>query len=168
MHHQSKTTHNTAMTNEDYMNEELEALAVMTEEEACRVYNVDFKAEAEIYIVHSLKQKNMMTKLFRSQMRQVMTDAWRYRITGESFSESLKRAWTLLKLKAQMKQRTVQFFYQKVNGEIRQAFGTLKDEVISSIVKGNGRRPSDNLFTYFDTERNEFRSFKKFNLIRIG
>ena len=40
----------TAMTNEDYMNEELEALAVMTEEEACRVYNVDFKAEAEIYI----------------------------------------------------------------------------------------------------------------------
>ena len=59
MHHQSKTTHNTAMTNEDYMNEELEALAVMTEEEACRVYNVDFKAEAEIYIVHSIKQKNM-------------------------------------------------------------------------------------------------------------
>ncbi|HIX87190.1 MAG TPA: hypothetical protein H9848_11385 [Candidatus Parabacteroides intestinigallinarum] len=38
------------MTNEDYMNEELEALAAMTEEEACRVYNVDFKAEAEIYI----------------------------------------------------------------------------------------------------------------------
>ena len=111
----------------------------------------------------------MMTKLFRSQMRQVMTDAWKmYRITGESFSESLKRAWMLLKLKAQMTQRTVQFFYQKVNGEIRQAFGTLKDEVISSIVKGNGRRPSDNLFTYFDTERNEFRSFKKFNLIRIG
>ena len=110
-----------------------------------------------------------MTKLFRSQMRQVMTDAWKmYRITGESFSENLKRAWMLLKLKAQMKQRTVQFFYQKVNGEIRQAFGTLKDEVISSIVKGNGRKPSDNLFTYFDTERNEFRSFKKFNLIRIG
>lgn len=111
----------------------------------------------------------MMTKLFRSQMRQVMTDAWKmYRITGESFSENLKRAWMLLKLKAQMKQRTVQFFYQKVNGEIRQAFGTLKDEVISSIVKGNGRKPGDNLFTYFDTERNEFRSFKKFNLIRIG
>lgn len=38
------------MTNEDYMNEELEALAVMTEEEACQVYNVDFKAEAEVYI----------------------------------------------------------------------------------------------------------------------
>ncbi len=40
----------TAMTNEDYMNNELTALAAMTEEEACKVYNVDYKAEAEIYI----------------------------------------------------------------------------------------------------------------------
>lgn len=38
------------MTNEDYMNNELEALAAMTEAEACKVYNVDYKAEAEIYI----------------------------------------------------------------------------------------------------------------------
>ena len=52
-----------------------------------------------------------MTTLFKSQMRQVMSDAWRiYRVTGESFSESLKRAWLLLKLKAQMKQKTVHFF----------------------------------------------------------
>ncbi|HIX87191.1 MAG TPA: DUF2693 domain-containing protein [Candidatus Parabacteroides intestinigallinarum] len=110
-----------------------------------------------------------MKTSFRSQMRQVMTDAWKmYRITGESFSESLKRAWMLLKLKAQMRRRTVQFFYQKVNGEIRQAFGTLRDEVINPITKGNGRKPNESLFTYFDTEKGGFRSFKKFNLIRIG
>ena len=110
-----------------------------------------------------------MTTLFKSQMRQVMSDAWRiYRVTGESFSESLKRAWLLLKLKAQMKQKTVQFFYQKVNGEIRQAFGTLRDEVINTIVKETGRKPNDNMFTYFDTEKQEFRSFKKFNLIIKG
>ena len=106
-----------------------------------------------------------MTTLFKSQMRQVMSDAWRI---GESFSESLKRAWLLLKLKAQMKQKTVQFFYQKVNGEIRQAFGTLRDEVINTIVKETGRKPNDNMFIYFDTEKQEFRSFKKFNLIKIG
>lgn len=109
-----------------------------------------------------------MTTLFKSQMRQVMSDAWRIRVTGESFSESLKRAWLLLKLKAQMKQKTVQFFYQKVNGEIRQAFGTLRDEVINTIVKETGRKPNDNMFIYFDTEKQEFRSFKKFNLIKIG
>ena len=35
------------MTNEDYMNNELAELEAMTEKEA---YNVDYKAEAEIYI----------------------------------------------------------------------------------------------------------------------
>ena len=67
-----------------------------------------------------------------------------------------------------MKQKTVQFFYQKVNGEMRQAFGTLRDEVINTIVKETGRKPNDNMFIYFDTEKQEFRSFKKFNLIKIG
>lgn len=110
-----------------------------------------------------------MATEFKNKMRDVMNDAWRmFRITGESFSECLKRAWMLLKLKTQMKTKTVQFFYQKVSGEIRQAFGTLKDEVIEQHVKGTVRKPNDNLFTYFDTERGEFRSFKKFNLIKIA
>lgn len=110
-----------------------------------------------------------MATEFKNQMRQVMNDAWRmFRITGESFSECLKRAWLLLKLKSQMKKRTVQFFYQKVSGEIRQAFGTLRDDAIADNVKGTGRKPNENLFTYFDTERGEFRSFKKFNLIKIA
>lgn len=109
-----------------------------------------------------------MSTNFKSQMKEVMSDAWRmFRITGESFSECLKRSWLLLKLKAQMKKRTVQFFYQKVNGEIRQAFGTLEESVISENMKGTGRKLNENLFTYFDKEKNEFRSFKKFNLIRI-
>ena len=68
-----------------------------------------------------------------------------------------------------MKQKTVQFFYQKVNGEIRQAFGTLRDEVINTIVKKTGRKPNDNMFIYFDTEKQEFRSTKEiqFNQDRI-
>lgn len=41
------------MRNVDYMNNELAELAeleAMTEKEACEIYNVDYKAEAEIYI----------------------------------------------------------------------------------------------------------------------
>ena len=34
-----------------------------------------------------------------------------------------------------MKSQIVQFFYQKTNGEIRQAFGTMQDEVIHDKVK---------------------------------
>ena len=110
-----------------------------------------------------------MSTKFRSQMKEVMSTAWQmFRITGESFSECLKRSWLLLKLKAQMKKRTVQFFYQNVSGEIRQAFGSLRDKVIADNVKGTGRKANENQFTYFDCEKNEFRSFKKFNLVKIA
>lgn len=109
-----------------------------------------------------------MSTTFKNNMREVMNEAWRiFRITGESFAECLKKSWLLLKLKLAMKKRTVQFFYQKVSGEVRQAFGTLRDEVIADNVKGTGRKPNENLFTYFDCEKNEFRSFKKFNLIKM-
>ena len=47
-----KITYNiTAMTNKDNMNNELESLAAMTEAEACKLYNVDYKDEAIQYIV---------------------------------------------------------------------------------------------------------------------
>lgn len=39
------------MTNEDNMNNELESLVAMTEAEACKIYNVDYKDEAIQYIV---------------------------------------------------------------------------------------------------------------------
>ena len=54
-------------------------------------------------------------------------------------------------------------------GEIRQAFGTMKDEVIADKIKGNDtRRKNDDLFTYWDCEKEAFRSFKKFNLVKIA
>lgn len=110
-----------------------------------------------------------MSTTFKSNMREVMSNAWRFfKVTGESFSDCLKRAWQVYKLAKEMKKRTVQFFYQKVSGEIRQAFGTLEESVIADNVKGTGHKPNDNLFTYFDKEKNEFRSFKKFNIIRIA
>ena len=52
--------------------------------------------------------------------------AWQFaRQTGLSFSECLKKAWANIKLKAKMKTSIVEFYYKKINGEIRQAFGTL-------------------------------------------
>lgn len=39
------------MTNIDNMNNELAELEAMTEDEACKLYNVDFKDEAIQYIV---------------------------------------------------------------------------------------------------------------------
>ncbi len=35
-------------------------------------------------------------------------------------------------------------------------------------VKGTGRKPNDNLQVYWDTEKEEYRCFKKCNLIKIA
>jgi hypothetical protein len=111
----------------------------------------------------------IMSTNFRNNMREVMKNAHRFfKVTGESFSECLKRAWVVYKLSKAMKVKTVQFFYQKVSGEIRQAFGTMREEVIHDKVKGTGKVKNDDMFTYWDTEKGAFRSFKKFNLIRIA
>ena len=110
-----------------------------------------------------------MSTNFKNQMKEVMQTAWRFfKVTGESFSECLKRAWQVYKLSKAMKTKIVQFFYQKVSGEIRQAFGTMKDEIIHDKVKGAGCRKNEDLFNYWDTEAGGWRSFKKFNLIKIA
>lgn len=110
-----------------------------------------------------------MSANFKNQMKEIMKNAWRFfKVTGESFSECLKKAWQVYRLVKEMKSKTVQFFYQKVSGEIRQAFGTLRDEVIADNVKGTGNRKNEDLFTYWDTEKESFRSFKKFNLVKIA
>ena len=111
-----------------------------------------------------------MSTTFKNQMRELMSDAWRlFRVTGESFAECLKKSWMLLKLKIQMKTRKVQFFFMKVSGEVRQAFGTMQDEIIADKIKGGDiRKKNEHLFTYWDCEKEEFRSFKKFNLLRIA
>lgn len=110
-----------------------------------------------------------MSTVFKNTMKEVMTDAWRmFRITGESFATCLKRAWQLAKLAKAMKTKVVQFFYVKAStGELRQAFGTLQASVIDGLVKGTGRKANENLMTYYDQEAQGFRSFKKFNLVKV-
>lgn len=72
-----------------------------------------------------------------------------------------------MKLKTAMKQRIVKFYFKKVDGSIREAYGTLKENLIPS-TNGDNRKKNDTVQVYFDTERQEYRSFKVANLIKIG
>lgn len=110
-----------------------------------------------------------MSTTIKNQLSSIMSEAWRmFRITGESFATCLKRAWQLAKLAKAMKTKVVQFFYVKAStGELRQAFGTLQSNVIDGLVKGTGRKQNENCMTYYDQEAQGFRSFKKFNLVKV-
>ena len=102
-----------------------------------------------------------------SDLRQIMQTAWRFfKITGESFSECLKRAWTNFKLVAAMRTRIVKFYFQKVDGSIREAYGTLRSDLIPETT-GTDRKRNDTVQAYFDTERSEYRCFKRLNLVKV-
>ncbi len=63
-----------------------------------------------------------------------------------------------------MQTKIVKFYFQKVNGEIREAWGTLNPDLMPK-TEQNQRKQNDTVQVYFDTEINEFRCFKKFNLV---
>lgn len=109
-----------------------------------------------------------MATTFRIELRNVMSLAWQFvKRNGYTMSEALKCAWANIKLRAALNKRIVKFYFQKVNGEIREAYGTLKTELIPE-TKGDERKRNDTVQVYFDTEKSEYRCFKKANLIKIA
>ena len=72
-----------------------------------------------------------------------------------------------IKLKAAMKNRIVKFYFQKVDGSVREAYGTLKDNLIPAIAGTDNRKRNDTVQVFYDTEKQEWRCFKKANLISI-
>ncbi|WP_106827700.1 SH3 beta-barrel fold-containing protein [Parabacteroides pacaensis] len=82
--------------------------------------------------------------------------------TGKAFAVCLSRAWALYRLTRQMHNGIVTFAYEKADGSLRKAKGTLKD--VQNLIKGTG---TENYKTvrYFDVDKQSFRSFKVENFI---
>lgn len=55
-----------------------------------------------------------------------------------------------MKLKAEMKKRIVKFYFQKIDGSLREAYGTTNPETIPATT--GTRKPADTVQTYFDTK----------------
>lgn len=97
----------------------------------------------------------------------IMRMAWQFvKRNGFSLAEALKTAWRNAKVKIAMYNGIVRFTFKKVDGSLREAFGTLKASLLPP-TQGN-RRENPTLQTYFDTEKGEYRCFKVANLISIG
>lgn len=100
-----------------------------------------------------------------TDLANIMSMAWRFwRITRHAFAECLKLAWQNFNLVRQMKVGVVKFYFQKVDGTLREAWGTLKSDLVPHI-GDDQRKKNDTVQIYFDTELNEWRCFKRLNLI---
>jgi hypothetical protein len=97
----------------------------------------------------------------------VMCLAWQFvKRNGLNMSEALKVAWRNGKLKIAMKSKIVKFYYQKVDGTMREAYGTLSDRLMPATGNDN-RKKNDTVQVYYDTECQEWRCFKKANLVSV-
>lgn len=113
--------------------------------------------------------------------RKAMVRAWQIKrqydvmYNGQTlFSECLKMAWaeTVRTEKAVEKMRlgVLWFYFLKVDGTIRRACGTLCANYIPAddMPTGNSnRRQNESLQVYYDLEKQEWRCFKKQNLLSI-
>lgn len=115
-------------------------------------------------INNSLKKHlTMKAQINKSQLFKMAHTMLR-KAEAANLSEALTKAWKALKLKAAMMAGNVAFAFRKLNGEIRQAVGTLVN--VAYTAKNTTRKagPAD-VICYFDVEKNAFRSFNAANLI---
>lgn len=109
-----------------------------------------------------------MSKTMKTQMREVMILAWQMiKRNGYTMSEALKTAWRNIKLRAAMQQHVCKFYFQKVDGSLREAYGTLCERLIPATGESN-RKKNDTVQTYYDTEKQEWRCYKIANLIKMA
>lgn len=107
----------------------------------------------------------MKKKLLQS----VMLLAWQFvRKNGLSMSDALKEAWKNIKLHTLLYKGITKFYFQKVDGTIREAYGTLDENIIPAAGESNTRKRNETVQVFYDTEKEEWRCFKKANLIKIA
>ena len=75
----------------------------------------------------------------RNDLQTIMRRAWHlFRSTGKAFAVCLSKAWQLYRLTKRMRAGVVRFAYEKADGTLRKAAGTLHE--VSATIKGIGWR----------------------------
>ncbi len=106
-----------------------------------------------------------MSATRKQTLSEIMQLAWQFvKRNGFTLSQALRIAWANMKLKAAMQSGIVKFYFQKVDGSIREAYGTLNASILPE-TSGRGAKKSDTVQTYFDTEKGAYRSYKLANLV---
>ena len=107
-----------------------------------------------------MKMREFLSSLMKEAHRMM-------KVAGITLSEALKRSWALAKLVQKMKKGVVKFYFQKIDGTIREAWGTLDSTRIENDLKHDTRAKNNSVQTYWDTEKQSWRCFKKLNIVTL-
>lgn len=108
----------------------------------------------------------MIMKTADNFRKRVMKYAWQlWKTTGQMWRVCMIKAWQLYRLAKSMREGVRTFYYQKADGSIRRAEGTLSN--LPAGITGGKKltKPSFKTMTYFDVEKNAFRCFRVENFI---
>ena len=87
--------------------------------------------------------------------------------TTNTWRICLLKAWELYRLAKKMREGIVKFAFQKIDGTIRYAWGTLQN-LPAGVTTGKGKKePSYKTFAYYDTQKQAMRCFRVENLITV-
>ena len=108
----------------------------------------------------------MSRNIFNQKMAELMRNAW-YMVKNFSMSlaDAMRQAWRIFKLKSAMHKGIVKFQFKKLDGTLRDAIGTLTDDVLATLVGGQYYNPSYKTVPYYDCEKGAWRCFRKELLI---
>lgn len=87
--------------------------------------------------------------------------------TSITWKNALIKAWQLYRLAKKMRQGVVKFYFEKVDGSARVAYGTLCNLPAGITTKGV-KKPNTGTMCYWDTKKNAFRSFRVENFIAMA
>lgn len=117
-----------------------------------------------------VKKANTMSKQWVSRPA-VMRLAWRlYRENKRqlAFGACMVAAWKVLRLNAALQHGLVRFSFQKLNGEVREAVGTLRSDLFVVPPKTTDRPEFLTVVRYFDLDKNAIRSFRAERILRVA
>ena len=92
-------------------------------------------------------------------------------LIGQGLEETEAHAVAVMNMELveRMKEGVVSFTFRKADGSLREAVGTLQAEVVAPHINGTSTRPENpTLTTYWDNGAENFRCFKKANLVSIN
>lgn len=99
--------------------------------------------------------------------KDIMLLAWQFVRDNEmSMRDAMECAWENHELVSLMRIGIVEFKFRKIDGTERIAHGTLHQSKIPK-TKGTGKEPHKSVQVYFDTDAQEWRCFKKNQLIKM-
>lgn len=73
-----------------------------------------------------------------------------------------------IELVERMREAVVKFYFEKKDGTVRLAYGTLKPDMLPEVQSNGDRKPNPNVQLFWDTEADHWKSFVKANLIKIA